>query len=243
VAFLWQTWFWVACLFTLAGLLTPPSIICELPCATPLLSAGRVHPGESNASWIMKGILDFLTSDAPEATELRRRYVFKVVPMLNPDGVANGSHRCSLAGVDLNRRWKTPSRLLTPTVYWSKSLLHFLKTEGKAPLVTCDFHGHSRKKMVFMYGCNDYASRLPRSIEQHAPAFSFKNCSFSVTPDKESSCRVVIWREIGTNMAYTLESTYSGFDRGPYKGFQVTTPMLEDMGRDWLLGLLYLQRF
>eukprot|EP00729_Bicosta_minor_P015611 gene15611-28700_t len=42
-------------------------------------------------------------------------------------------------------------------------------------------------------------------------------------------------------MAYTLESTYSGFDRGPYKGFQVATHMLEDMGRDWLLGLHTLQ--
>eukprot|EP00983_Pelagomonas_calceolata_P025766 806977-Pelagomonas_calceolata.AAC.1 len=26
-----------------------------------------------------------------------------IVPMLNPDGVINGSYRCSLAGVDLNR--------------------------------------------------------------------------------------------------------------------------------------------
>jgi len=27
----------------------------------------------------------------------------QIVPMLNPDGVINGSYRCSLAGVDLNR--------------------------------------------------------------------------------------------------------------------------------------------
>lgn len=113
--------------------------------------SGRVHPGESNASWIMKGILDFLTSDAVEAVELRRRYVFKVVPMLNPDGVANGSHRCSLAGLDLNRQWKAPSRLITPTIYWAKSLLNYLKLERKVPIVSCDFHGHSRKKMIFMY--------------------------------------------------------------------------------------------
>jgi hypothetical protein len=30
--------------------------------------------------------------------------------MLNPDGVINGNYRCSLAGVDLNRRWKFPSK-------------------------------------------------------------------------------------------------------------------------------------
>ncbi len=28
--------------------------------------------------------------------------------MLNPDGVINGNYRCSLAGCDLNRRWKNP---------------------------------------------------------------------------------------------------------------------------------------
>lgn len=27
--------------------------------------------------------------------------------MLNPDGVINGNYRCSLAGCDLNRRWKS----------------------------------------------------------------------------------------------------------------------------------------
>ena len=31
-----------------------------------VLSA-RVHPGETNASWIMKGIIDYLLSDSPDA--------------------------------------------------------------------------------------------------------------------------------------------------------------------------------
>lgn len=51
-----------------------------------------------------QGVIDFLTSDHPAARALRSSFVFKVVPMLNPDGVANGSYRCSLAGCDLNRQ-------------------------------------------------------------------------------------------------------------------------------------------
>ena len=49
--------------------------------------------------------------------------MFKVVPMLNPDGVVYGNNRCSLAGVDLNRQWKKPSRTLHPTIYYAKALI------------------------------------------------------------------------------------------------------------------------
>jgi cytosolic carboxypeptidase protein 1 len=65
----------------------------------------RVHPGETNSSWMAKGLVDFLLSSHADARALRRAYVFKVVPMLNPDGVVDGNHRYSLASCDLNREW------------------------------------------------------------------------------------------------------------------------------------------
>lgn len=84
--------------------------------------SARIHPGESNSSWMMKGAIDFLVSQAPEAKVLRDKFVFKIIPMLNPDGVINGNYRCSLAGADLNRRWKTPSKLLFPEIFETKKL-------------------------------------------------------------------------------------------------------------------------
>jgi murein tripeptide amidase MpaA len=60
--------------------------------------SARVHPGESNSSWMMKGVIEFLVSNTPEARALRDHFVFKIVPILNPDGVINGNYRCSLAG-------------------------------------------------------------------------------------------------------------------------------------------------
>jgi len=65
--------------------------------------SARVHPGETNASWMMEGVLRFVTSDAPAAAVLRRHCVIRIVPMVNPDGVILGNYRCSLAGQDLNR--------------------------------------------------------------------------------------------------------------------------------------------
>lgn len=85
--------------------------------------SARIHPGESNSSWMMKGVIDFLISDHKDAQILRNNYVFKIVPMLNPDGVINGNYRCSLAGCDLNRRWKYPSEIIHPTIYYTKKLV------------------------------------------------------------------------------------------------------------------------
>jgi murein tripeptide amidase MpaA len=56
--------------------------------------SARVHPGETVGSWMMKGVIDFLTDpDNEEASLLRDNFVFKIIPMMNPDGVINGNYR------------------------------------------------------------------------------------------------------------------------------------------------------
>lgn len=59
----------------------------------------------------MKGVIDFLISNNPEAIYLRKNYIFKIIPMKNPDGVIYGNFRCNLAGVDLNRSWSNPNKV------------------------------------------------------------------------------------------------------------------------------------
>uniref|UniRef100_A0A674ADR2 Cytosolic carboxypeptidase 1 n=1 Tax=Salmo trutta TaxID=8032 RepID=A0A674ADR2_SALTR len=224
--------------------------------------SSRVHPGETNASWVMKGTLEFLMGSSPLAHSLREAYIFKIVPMLNPDGVVNGNHRCSLSGEDLNRQWQNPSPELHPTIYHTKSLLQYLAAIQRAPLVFCDYHGHSRKKNVFMYGCSlketvwetnisatscelheDLGYRtLPKILSQMAPAFSMASCSFVVERSKEATARVVVWREIGVQRSYTMESTLCGCDQGKYKGLQIGTRELEEMGAQFCVALLRLKR-
>ncbi|XP_064312273.1 cytosolic carboxypeptidase 4 [Phalacrocorax carbo] len=220
----------------------------------------RVHPGESNASWVMKGTLEFLVSGDPIADLLRKCFIFKIVPMLNPDGVINGNHRCSLSGDDLNRQWLAPNSQLHPTIYHAKGLLYYLRSIGRAPLVFCDYHGHSQKKNVFVYGCSiketlwqagctvdtaviteDVGYRtLPKILDKVAPAFVMNSCSFLVEKSRESTARVVVWKEMGVLRSYTMESTYCGCSHGVYKGLQLGTQELEEMGSKFCLGLLIL---
>lgn len=78
----------------------------------------RVHPGETNSSFVFMGMLEMLTKpNCHIAQYLRENFVFKLVPCLNPDGVIAGNYRSSFAGVDLNRQWVLPSEFLHPTIF------------------------------------------------------------------------------------------------------------------------------
>jgi hypothetical protein len=60
---------------------------------------------------MIEGVMDYLTENTREAEFLRESCVFKIIPMMNVDGVIHGNNRCSLVGVDLNRRWKDPNKV------------------------------------------------------------------------------------------------------------------------------------
>ena len=107
-----------------------------------------------NASWIMKGIIDFLLSKNSVASELRNKFVFKIIPCLNPDGVISGNHRCSLSGVDLNRQYLNPSHIYHPSIYHLKRLVSTIYTDmSRKMFLICDIHGHSRMMNITLYGC------------------------------------------------------------------------------------------
>jgi len=56
--------------------------------------SARVHPGETPSSYSMRGIIKFLLSKKDvRAQTLRDNFVFKIVPMINPDGVFHGYFR------------------------------------------------------------------------------------------------------------------------------------------------------
>ncbi|KAK5622264.1 Cytosolic carboxypeptidase 2 [Crenichthys baileyi] len=188
----------------------------------------RVHPGETNGSWMMEGFLDFLLGDSDDA---------KVVPMLNPDGVVVGNYRCSLTGRDLNRNYKTLLKDSFPCVWHTRNMVERLMAETEV-VVYCDFHGHSRKNNVFMYGCNSRGDASIKLQERVFPLmmsknasnkFSFKSCKFRLQKSKEGTGRIVMWR-LGVKNSYTMEATFGGSTLDDRGGTHFTTGDLKSMG-------------
>lgn len=196
--------------------ITAPGSTEEVKKRKGVVLSARVHPGESVASWMMKGVLEFLTSKSKEAKILREKYVFKILPMLNPDGVYYGNYRCGLGGSDLNRNWKTPSKILHPTIYASKKMIKSFCKERSVELI-CDFHGHSKRKNIFMYGCNIQESPeitrcFPYIISKHSSYFYYPYCSFRMQKSKEATMRISLFKETKIPLIYTLEASFFGGD-------------------------------
>ena len=204
-----------------------------------IVITGRVHPGESNSSFMVQGFLDFITSERAEAVKLRKSFVFHIIPMLNPDGVIHGNYRCSLAATDLNRRYGGPHPNLHPTILAKKNFLR-QTAKNRTVLLYLDLHGHSKLKNAFLYGCDItmQSDRINKELVSKIPAedlrqrrifsrvfpkvlssvsnakqggyFSYRDCAFVVDKSKAGTGRVVCWRELKIAASYTIEASFCG---------------------------------
>lgn len=185
--------------------------------------SARVHPGETPAQFVFLGALRFLLSDDPRAVALRETFVFKLVPILNPDGVVRGHYRTNSRGLNLNRFYDKPLQQVHEGVWAVKRTLQHWSSAGRL-LIYIDLHGHATKR-----GCFVLANRLPglaqvlnmgfaRLCQINSPFFDLEACDFTEEGKAEDKCkdgftkegagRVAIYRDLRLCHAYTLECNY-----------------------------------
>ncbi|CAD8097392.1 unnamed protein product [Paramecium primaurelia] len=178
----------------------------------------RIHPGESNSSWVMQGLLEYLSSS--QAEKLLDQLIFVIVPMMNVDGVIFGNYRTGCAGRDLNRQFRDSCKKLYPTVYAMKQLISDLyQVYGDQIVGFIDIHGHSAKKNAFLYGpefqlwnCNYYKSRLfAKILSLKTQIFRYYSCLFRINKCKVNTARAVFCEKYDFVNCFTLEVSNSSY--------------------------------
>jgi|GEM_PF-174541 len=117
-------------LLTIADPLTPESSSGSSPSGKAstkpkktIWILARQHAWEAGTSWVFEGMVRFLLSVDPAARDLRSRYVFKLMPTLDPDGVAAGGVRFNRNGYDLNRNWDLDDAAQMPEIAAAKKAM------------------------------------------------------------------------------------------------------------------------
>ena len=206
---------------------------------------GRQHPGETVGSYVVKGIIDFLMGDSEEAKKLRELYVFKIVPMMNPDGVLVGNSRTSFAGCDLNRRWGKPNEIIHPEVYCTKQMILKLSNQRKIAFIL-DCHGHFGTFNSLFY-CNYKENKricklFPYICSKLSKIINFQQCTFAMPRYKINTERIVLFNELedeDNNNIVALETSFFGINRdGEYSHLYFNTKLLKEIGRDICMGML-----
>eukprot|EP00494_Astrolonche_serrata_P029299 UN29566 len=112
--------------------------------------SARVHPGEVPSSFVMEGVLSFLTGQDSRAKMLRDMFIFIIIPMINPDGVIKGHQRTNISGHNLNRIYHNPKKDLHPVIYHIKN--DVLNLYSDRLTYYFDLHAHARSRGCFFYG-------------------------------------------------------------------------------------------
>ena len=203
---------------------------------------GRQHPSETVGSWTIKGVIDFLLGDTDEANYLRKNFVFKIVPMINVDGVICGNTRTSLSGCDLNRRWTNPNIILHPEIFYAKEMIKNFSHKYDIECIV-DFHGHFGAFNSFFYGNfkDDNFSMgkyFPFSCAKKSKVIQFEKSKFKMPKYKRGTGRIDLFRELNVENVVTLETSYFGCNSGGYENKYFTSETLQEIGRDICYGIL-----
>ncbi len=67
-------------------------------------------------------------------------------------------------------------------------------------------------------------------MDKNTDIFNINDCSFVIQKAKESTARVVMWKEMGITNTFTLEASFCGADQGKFADYHFNVDMLVEVG-------------
>ncbi len=109
----------------------------------------RTHPGEVQSWWVTDELINLLLSEDEFAQLVRRKCVFYIIPMYNPDGVELEYPRENAHGIDIERNWS--ANPVEPEVAVLRSRFAQLMASDAPIEVALNMHSCSSCKRYFVY--------------------------------------------------------------------------------------------
>jgi len=141
---------------------------------------GRQHPGEVPGALAMRDFVDVLLGDTDLAREFRERFTLLIIPLVNPDGVANGHSRHNSDRTDLNRDWGPFTQPETRSI---AALLEGIDKLEMQPRLMLDFHATRITETMVFYTQDEHDVTNPENfaanwlgqVSSRIPEYEFKH--------------------------------------------------------------------
>lgn len=181
----------------------------------------RIHPSESPASYLVDGLIDYLTDNTPEGKSLRQQIDAYILPFANPDGVANGLSRSNALGVNQEINFGRCEDSTVVEVRAIKQTLERLTAERPFDIALNSHSQMSESATFWMHRGSSTSDAYFRKLW----TFTGLTCSFNpcIRPQdmnfSDIASRYVegwFWEHFGEQtVALTIETTYNcySFDR------------------------------
>ena len=182
---------------------------------------GRIHPSESPASYLVDGLVEYLTSDTPEACSLRRQVDAWILPFANPDGVANGLSRSNVLGVNQEINFDRNDDSTVVEVRAIKKKFEELTAERPFDFMLNSHSQHAESSTFWMHRGSTTTPSFFRKLWTYTglvssfnPCIQPRDMNFSNMASRYAEGWM--WNHAGENtIALTIETPYTcySFDR------------------------------
>ncbi|NUN68538.1 MAG: T9SS type A sorting domain-containing protein [Bacteroidetes bacterium] len=124
----------------------------------------RTHPNEVQGTWVTNEMIAQLLGANDTAAQLRRRYVFVIMPMYNPDGVELGLARQNANNIDIESNWNSASPQKEVLVLRSQFIAQMAKPNPMR--IMLNMHSAYACTRYFVYHAPGGTSPLFAQMEQ-----------------------------------------------------------------------------